>query len=214
MFKEKNLPTKIPVFPLSNFIIFPDSTVPLNIFEPRYIKMIDDSMKGSRIIGMIQPKNNSDNTKNQLYKIGCAGKITSFNESEDGRYLVILSGISRFQIVEEVKNEKTYRECIVNFTEFKDDIKNLENLNNASDLKKIFKELKLFFEKRGYIINWNDLEKQNPTQIINTLSMASPFTLEEKQMLLETKSLNLRRIKLEEILKTYTLDNFSNTTIQ
>ena len=176
--------------------------------------MIDDSMRGSRIIGMIQPKNNSDNTTNQLYKIGCAGKITSFNESEDGRYLVILSGISRFQIMEEVKNEKTYRECIVNFTEFKDDLKNLENLNNTSDLKKIFKELKLLFEKRGYIINWNDLEKQNPTQIINTLSMASPFTLEEKQMLLETKSLNLRRIKLEEILKTYTLDNFSNTTIQ
>ena len=214
MIKEKKLPTKIPVFPLSNFIIFPDSTVPLNIFEPRYIKMIDDSMRGSRIIGMIQPKNNSDNTTNQLYKIGCAGKITSFNESEDGRYLVILSGISRFQIMEEVKNEKTYRECIVNFTEFKDDLKNLENLNNTSDLKKIFKELKLLFEKRGYIINWNDLEKQNPTQIINTLSMASPFTLEEKQMLLETKSLNLRRIKLEEILKTYTLDNFSNTTIQ
>ena len=92
------LPEEIPVFPLSNFIIFPETTVPLNIFEPRYIEMIDDAMKGNRIIGMIQPKNNNENTP-ILYNIGCAGKITSFNETKDGRYLIVLGGISRFKII-------------------------------------------------------------------------------------------------------------------
>ena len=97
-----NLPKEIPIFPLSNFIIFPNTSVPLNIFEPRYIEMIDDAMKGSRMIGMIQPKNFDQKIPN-LYKIGCVGKITSFNETEDGRYLIVLNGISRFKITEELK---------------------------------------------------------------------------------------------------------------
>ena len=208
-----NLPKTIPVFPLSNFIIFPKTTVPLNIFEPRYIEMINDAMSGNRIIGMIQPKNNNP-AKPSLYDIGCAGKITSFNETDDGRYIIILTGISRFKITEELKTDKLYRECSVNFNIFSNDLikKNIDF--KFSDLKLIFKDLKNLFTKQGYEINWKNLEKQSLDQTINTLSMASPFSLEEKQILLETKNLSERKKKLEEILSTYNFDNFDNKTIQ
>tara|TARA_B100000686_G_C16678803_1_gene910735 strand:+ start:64 stop:702 length:639 start_codon:yes stop_codon:yes gene_type:complete len=211
--ENNNLPKTIPIFPLSNFIIFPKTTVPLNIFEPRYIEMINDAMSSDRIIGMIQPKDNIQ-SKPSLYDVGCAGKITSFNETEDGRYIIILTGISRFKITEEIKTEKLYRQCKVNFSVFSNDLakKNIEI--KFSDLKLIFKDLKNLFMKQGYTINWEDLEKQSLDQTINTLSMASPFSLEEKQILLETSSLDERKKKLEQILSTYSFDNFDNKTIQ
>ena len=209
----KLLPKTISIFPLSNFIFFPQTTVPLNIFEPRYIQMVDDAMKGDRIIGMVQPKK-SNQTIPILYNVGCAGKITSFNETEDGRYLIVLDGISRFKILEELNNDKLYRECKVNFDNFSNDINNQKEEIKFSDLELIFKNLKSLFNKQGYTINWKELEKQSLDQTINTLSMASPFSLEEKQVLLETINLNERKLKLEEILKTYTFDNFSNKTLQ
>ena len=208
-----HFPNKIPVFPLSNFIIFPRTTVPLNIFEPRYIDMVDDAMKSNRMIGMIQPKKYNQNSK-ILYNIGCAGKISSFNETDDGRYLIVLVGISRFRIVSEIDNEKLYRECSVDFNEFKNDLEEEKEELKFSDLRLIFKDIKSLLNKKGYIINWKDIEKQNLNQTINTLSMASPFTLEEKQVLLETLNLSERKKKLEEILSTYVIDNFSNNTIQ
>ena len=212
--KIEDLPNKLPVFPLSNFIIFPKTTVPLNIFEPRYIQMIDDAMKGDRIIGIIQPKKSGDLKKPNLYDVGCAGKITSFNETEDGRYLIILNGVCRFKIISEEKHDKLYRICKIDFAEYLDDLnKKVEDIN-FNDLKFIFNELKVFFKKQGYLINLEDLKKNNLDQTINALSMASPFSLEEKQILLETKNLKIRKEKLEEILKIYTLDNFSNTTLQ
>ena len=211
--KIDHFPNKIPVFPLSNFIIFPRTTVPLNIFEPKYIDMVDDAMKTDRIIGMIQPKKYNQNNK-ILYNIGCAGKITSFNETDDGRYLIVLVGISRFRIVNEIDNKKLYRECSVNFNEFKSDLEEEKEELKFSDLKLIFKDIKSLLNKKGYIINWKDIEKQKLDQTINTLSMASPFTLEEKQVLLETLNINERKKKLEEILSTYVVDNFSNKTIQ
>ena len=209
-----DLPKKIPVFPLSNFIIFPKTTVPLNIFEPRYIQMIDDSMKSNRYIGMIQPKKTGDLKKPDLHKIGCVGKITSFNETEDGRYLIVLNGICRYENISEINSDKLYRECEVNFEKFSNDLTQKKEQVNFSDLKQIFNDLKKLFEQQGYQINWKDLEKQNVEQTINTLSMASPFTLEEKQILLETKDLIDRKKKLEEILVTYTNFSFTNKTIQ
>ena len=209
----KQLPKTISIFPLSNFIFFPQTTVPLNVFEPRYIQMVDDAMKGDRIIGMVQPKK-SNQTIPILYNVGCAGKITSFNETEDGRYLIVLDGISRFKILEELNNDKLYRECKVNFDNFSNDTNNQKEEIKFSDLELIFKKLKSLFNKQGYTINWKELEKQSLDQTINTLSMASPFSLEEKQVLLETANLKERKKKLEEILKTYTLDNFSNKTLQ
>ncbi len=214
MNKKEKFPNKISVFPLSNFIFFPNTNVPLNIFEPRYIEMINDSMKSSRLIGMVQPKKNMGGSTDGLYDIGCLGKITSFSETEDGRYLIVLNGLSRFKIVEEIKNDKLYRECKISFEEFENDTNTNKEDIKFSDLKLIFKDFKSFFEKRGFAINWNELEKQSLEQTINALAMASPFSLEEKQILLETKNLNLRKDKLEEILKTYVLDNFENSTLQ
>ncbi len=212
--EEKKLPEIIPVFPLSNFIIFPNTNVPLNIFEPRYIQMVDDAMRNNKIIGMVQPKKSGNPDKPDLFEVGCTGKITSYNETDDGRYLIVLNGISRFRILNEVIDKKLYRNVKVDYQEFKNDL----NLNKEdikfSDLELIFVNLKKLFQRQGYSINWKDLEKQSLDQTINTLSMASPFSLEEKQILLESNDINSRREKLEEILKTYILDNFSNTTVQ
>jgi len=212
--KKEDLPNKIAIFPLSNFIIFPQTTVPLNIFEPRYIQMIDDAMKGNRMIGIIQPKKSGDLKKPNLYDVGCAGKITSFNETEDGRYLIVLNGICRFRIISEEKNEKLFRVYKINFAEYLEDLNKKNKDIKFTDLKFIFDELKSFFKKQGYLVNLEEMKKNNLDQTINALSMASPFSLEEKQILLETKNLKVRKEKLEEILKIYTLDKFSNTTLQ
>ena len=211
-----NLPNKIPVFPLSNFIIFPKTTVPLNIFESRYIEMINDSMKKNKLIGMIQPKiSKSFNlVVPALYEIGCLGKITSFKETDDGRYLINLKGIVRFEISNEVKSHKSYRECEVNYDTFINDLDEKKEELKFSDLELIFKDLKSLFETRGFIINWKELEKQNLDETINALAMASPFSLEEKQVLLEAKNLSVRKNKIAEILSTYTHDVFNNTTLQ
>ena len=213
--KKEELPIKIPVFPLSNFIIFPKTTVPLNIFEPRYIDMINDSMKSNKIIGMIQPKS-SLNKKNtpELYEIGCLGKITSFRETEDGRYLIELKGLIRFKNVKELDTEKKYRVLNVNYENFIQDLNSEKEDLKFSDLELIFKDLKTLFEKRGFIINWKALQKQSLDETINALAMASPFSLEEKQILLEAKNLDIRKNKIAEILSTYTYDIYDNTTIQ
>ena len=213
MKRIKNLPKKISVFPLSNFIIFPNTSVPLNIFEPRYIEMVNNSMKTNRIIGMVQPKNQKKNIS-ELYSVGCAGKITSFNETDDGRYLIVINGICRFKILKEINNNKTYRECEISFDEYNEDTNEKNNEIKFTDLELIFKNLKSFFKKKGYIINWKELEKQSLDLTINTLAMASPFSLQEKQVLLETININNRKIELEKILSTYVVDEFSNKTIQ
>ena len=210
----KNLPKTIPVFSLSNFIIFPYTTVPLNIFEPRYVEMIQDSMKTNKLIGLIQPKNNEVGSIPDLHKIGCLGKIISFKDTSDGRYLIELNGLTRFEITKEVKNDKPYRMFEINCDNFKEDL-SPENKNlKFSDFQLIFKDLKLLFEKKGYIINWKSLEKQDMNETINALAMASPFSLEEKQILLESKNLEVRKDKISEILSTYSFDDFHNTTIQ
>ena len=208
------IPSTIPIFPLSNFIIFPNTTVPLNIFEPRYIQMIDDSMKSHRMIGMIQPKKSGKLKKPDLYEVGCIGKITSFNETEDGRYLIIINGISRFNVDKEIETDKLYRMCKVNYQNYAKDLDNKIEKFTHDDLEKIFRDLKSLFEKKGFMVDWSNLKKQDFSNTLNTLSMASPFSLEEKQVLLETKDLYTRKLRLEEILKTYTLDEFSNKTIQ
>ena len=212
--KKEDLPKKIPVFPISNFIIFPKTTVPLNIFEPRYIDMINSSMNTDKLIGMIQPKNsNNEDTTPELFNIGCLGKITSFKE-EDGRYMIELKGLVRFQTIKEIKSINKYREYEVEFENFYQDLNQEKEELKFSDLELIFKDLKSLFEKRGFIINWKELEKQSLNETINALAMASPFTLEEKQILLEAKNLDIRKNKIAEILNTYTYDIFNNTTVQ
>ena len=174
-----NLPKKIPIFPLSNFIIFPKATVPLNIFEPRYIDMVNDSLKSNKLIGMIQPKKATKINEQtpDLHNIGCLGKITSFKETEDKRFLIELKGLIRFKIEKECETNKKYREYEINFNNYLDDLNDNKEDLKFSDLKIIFEDLKLFFEKRGFIINWKALEKQSLDEIINALVMASPFTI-------------------------------------
>ena len=214
--KKDNLPKILAVFPLSNFIIFPKTTVPLNIFEPRYIDMINDSMKSNKLIGMIQPKHSKNNkTENpELHEVGCMGKIISFKETEDSRYLIEIKGLIRFKILNEIKSDKAYRECKIDFQNYFEDLDGKKEEVKFSDLELIFKNLKSLFEKRGFIINWKALEKQSLDETINALAMASPFTIEEKQVLLEAKSLNIRKSKIAEILTTYSFDQYDNTTIQ
>ena len=212
--KKQDLPKIIPIFPLSNFIIFPDTTVPLNIFEPRYVEMINDSMKTNKLVGLIQPKKNNINSFMDLHETGCLGKITNFKDTSDGRYLIDLNGLSRFKIIKEIKNNKPYREYEISFEDYQDDLKLQKEKLKFSDLELIFKDFKTLFEKKGYIINWKSLEKQNLNETINALAMASPFSLEEKQILLESKNLEMRKDKISEILSTYNYDNFENTTVQ
>ena len=211
----KNLPTKLPVFPLSNFIIFPNTTVPLNIFEPRYLDMVNDSMKSNKLIGMIQPKNSTNKQSlPDLHEVGCLGKITSFRETEDSRYLIELKGKIRFKILSEINTDKKYRSVEVNYDNYSNDLSEEKEKLKFSDLELIFKDLKSLFEKRGFIINWKALEKQSLNETINALAMASPFSLEEKQILLEAKNLDIRKNKIAEILKTYIFDDYENTTLQ
>ena len=211
----KNFPKIIPVFPLSNFIIFPNTTVPLNIFEPRYLDMVNDSMKSDKLVGMIQPKYSKNlNNIPELYDVGCLGKITSFRETEDGRYLIELKGQIRFKNIKEIKSDKKYRILEVDYNNYSYDLEDDKEKLNFSDLELIFKDLKSLFEKRGFVINWKALEKQSLSETINALSMASPFSLEEKQILLEAQNLDIRKDKIAEILKTYVFDDYENTTLQ
>ena len=212
--KKQNLPKIIPVFPLSNFIIFPNTTIPLNIFEPRYVEMINDSLKTNKFIGLIQPKKTKINSILDLHEIGCMGRITSFKDTSDGRFLIDLNGLVRFKIIKEIINDKPYRECEINFEDYHEDLDLQKEDLQFSDLELIFKDLRSLFEKKGYIINWKSLEKQNLNETINALAMASPFSLEEKQILLESKNLENRKNKIAEILNTYNYDNFDNTTVQ
>ena len=210
-----NLPNNIPVFPLSNFIIFPKTSVPLNIFEPRYIDMINDSMKSNKLIGMVQPKNTVDGEKNiELHKIGCLGKIVGFKETSDSRFLIELKGIIRFEIIDEIFSDKKYRQFNISYDKYMEDLSEKKEDLKFSDLELIFKNLRTLFEKKGFIINWKELEKQSLDETINALAMASPFTLEEKQVLLETKNLSSRKSKISEILTTYVFDQYNNTTLQ
>ena len=208
------LPKTISIFPLSNFIIFPNTTVPLYIFESRYIEMVKDSLNTNQMIGLVQPKTNDNNSILNLHNVGCLGKITKFKDTSDGRYLIDLNGLIRFNIVKEIKSNKLYRTFEITFDNYKNDLDKNKETAKLAGLDKIFKDLKSLFEKKGYIINWKSLKNQDLSETINALAMASPFTLEEKQILLESKNLEARKDKISEILSTYSFDDFHNTTIQ
>ena len=150
--KKEKFPNKISIFPLSNFIFFPNTNVPLNIFEPRYIEMINDSMRSEKLIGMIQPKKTDDKKIiPELYKVGCLGKIRSFQETESGTFLIELKGIIRFSILSEIQSDKKYRLCEVDYGSFEHDLNSKSENIKFSDLELIFKDLKSLFEKKGLL---------------------------------------------------------------
>ena len=207
-----NFPKKISVFPLSDVVFFPKTTLPLNIFEKRYIQLVNDSMKDQRLFGMVQPKKTSS-AKN-VYEVGCLGKIINFNETSDGRFIINLSGIIRFRIKKEIDNHKLYREFEVDYSDFSQDLKVINNYENKYNKKNLLKKIKVFFKKKNYLLNIDELEKQDFDQLISTLCMISPISILEKQKLIETTT-SEEKIKLFENIINFSLaDDFKNKTIQ
>ena len=181
-----NFPKKIPIFPLRGVIFFPDTNLPLNIFEKRYLKMVNDTLKNNKFLGMIQSKN----VNGEVYNVGCLGKIDEHNKTEDGRILINLKGISRFQIDKEIKNNEPYREFYVKYDLFKDDM-NKGDVNVANEkLNELINNSKIFFKKNGILINWEELSKLSPQKQIYNLAMISPISVEEKQKLIEIVKLD------------------------
>ena len=204
----KSFPNQIPVFPLSGVIYFPKTNLPLNIFEQRYLDLVNDSIRKDKLIGMIQQKRKDEG----LYKVGCLGKISDFQKSDDGRILINLAGITRFEILEEKKNSKLYREFRVNYEKFSSD---LENAKEAIDTRSIVKKAEIFFNKSGFLLNWKEFDKLDEMQKINTLAMIAPVTNEEKQKLLEAISLKDKTKTLENIINFYLHEvDFKSQTIQ
>jgi len=205
------LQKNISVFPLSDVVFFPKTVLPLNIFEKRYIQLVNDCMKDQRLFGMIQPKKTSKDQ--DVYEVGCLGKIINFNETGDGRFLINLSGIIRFRIIKELDSSKLYRKFSVDYSDFLQDLK-IEKNYTKYNKRKFLKKISIFFKKKNYLININELEKQNFEQLINALCMISPISLAEKQKLIETAS-NEEKIKLFENIINFNLaDKFKNKTIQ
>ena len=205
-------PKQIPIFPLSGVIYFPRTNLPLNIFENRYLELVNDCMKNNKLMGMIQSQKN----ENKLYNIGCLGKIIDFNKSSDGRILINLSGVTRFEIIDEIKNNKDYREFNVEYKKFEIDLNKISNENtNLVLLNALIEKTKDFFKKNGLLLNWQEFRKLDIEQQINTLSMIAPISNEEKQKLLETILIKDKIKILSEILEFYLHDkNMEKFTIQ
>ena len=201
------LPSKIAIFPLTGAVLFPQTQLPLNIFEPRYLQMIDEVLSSpDRIMGMIQPNisKNDPNSKN-LKKVGCAGRISSFSETGDGRYLVTLTGLVRFEVNNELDTTTQYRQVITNYDNYKEDLlpANVENI----DRKSLLILIKKYLEQRNLLIDWEIIEQSPTEQLINYSGVLVPFEPEEKQLLLETKSLFDRCKTLESLFQSYQFQN-------
>ena len=204
----KSFPGQIPIFPLSGVIYFPQTNLPLNIFEQRYLDMINDTIRKDKLMGMVQSKSNGD----EIYDVGCLGKISDFQKSNDGRIFINLTGITRFKVIKEIKNFKLYREFKVDYEKFSLDLKPSPE---EIDTETLMKKSKLFFKKNGLLINWLKFNKLDLLQKINTLAMIAPITNEEKQKLLETISLEEKVKTLEDIMNFYLHEvDFNNQTIQ
>lgn len=211
--KANNLPKKIAIFPLSNAIFFPRTLLPLNIFEKRYLQMVNDCIKNDRIFGMIQIKRhkNLNSKKNpETYEIGCLGKIVNFNETEDNRFIITLLGLTRFKIINEISNNKLYREFVVDYTKFNDDLD--KNKLLILNTKNLFSKVKIFLKKKGLSLNWGELENLDIEQMINTVCMITPLSIEEKQKLLESEKIGDKVNVLEEIIDFNLKSQFQNET--
>ena len=208
---DKKFPKQIPVFPLSGVIYFPKTNLPLNIFEDRYLDLVNDCFRSNKLMGMVQSKKENS----LVYKVGCLGKISDYQETSDGRVLINLTGITRFEITKEITNKKKYREFEVDYKKFYKDVLDQGNIALAYDKSQFMDKVKSFFEKNGLMINWKEFEKLDEAQKINTLSMIAPISNEEKQKLLEAISLESKVKTLESIISFYLHESgIKNQTIQ
>ena len=192
-----NFPKKISVFPLRGAIFFPKTNLPLNIFERRYVSMIEDALKGEKYIGMVQTKK----VEGDVFRVGCLGKIDRHEKTSDGRILINLNGLTRFKIDEEINNDKLYREFIVNYDDFKEDMKLKEYAVKNEILEKLIDNSKKYFNQQGVLIDWKEISKLKAFEQIYTLAMISPFSVSEKQKVLEIPDLNEAASTLNEITK-------------
>jgi len=201
----EDLPKRIPIFPLTGAVLFPGTQLPLNIFEPRYVKMIDDALASSdRLITMVQPSNSKDNDLKILKDVGCVGKITSFNEIEDNRYLITLTGIIRCEVKEELDTTTPYRQIVPDFTKFDTDL--LDQNVDGIDRNKLLGLIKKYLEHRNMLTDWDIIKQTSTEQLINYSGVLVPFTPEEKQLLLESITISERCRALEALYQSYIFD--------
>jgi len=201
------LPEIIPIFPLSGIIFFPKTNLPLNVFEPRYLALVNDCFKSNKYMGMIQEKRNSTD----VFSIGCLGKISEHKKTKDGRLLVNLTGISRFEINSEINNDKIYREFEVSYEKFKEDqLLEKKQTIMLEKVKEIYEKTKIFFKKNGLLLNWDEFEKLDEDQKINTLAMIAPISNEEKQMILESVHIDSKTKVLSKIIEFYLHEKYTN----
>jgi Lon protease-like protein len=205
-----DLPKKIPIFPLTGAVLFPKTQLPLNIFEPRYVQMLNAALATPhKLIGMIQPIAGSDNS---LKKVGCVGRVTSYNETDDHRYLITLNGIIRFEIENELDTTTEYRQVEVNYENFITDLKS-EDVTNV-DRESLLKLIKKYLKNKSLLADW-DIIQQTPTeQLINYSGVLVPFTPEEKQLLLEARTIMGRSRALEALYQSYTIEETADTSTQ
>ena len=204
----KKFPDVIPVFPLSGVIYFPRTNLPLNIFEKRYLDLVNDAYKKDKLMGMVQSKKDDD----EVYNVGCLGKISDYQKSKDGRILINLTGISRFKILKEISSKKSYREFQVDYQKFNCD---LDTKHDDIISSALMEKAKIFFKKNGLLLNWREFEKLDNSQKINTLAMIAPVTNEEKQKLIESISIKNKIETLESIMSFYIYETgLANQTIQ
>ena len=211
--KKEDLPNIISIFPLSNAIFFPRTILPLNIFEDRYLQLVDDCIKGNRMFGMVQPRNRTDLSP-EVYNVGCLGKIISFNETSDKRFIISLAGLTRFKIKKELKKEKLYRSFEVDYSEFLNDLEIKKDESFILEKKNLLKIIQFFFKKINYPIKYNELSKLDLDELISNVSMISPFSTEEKQKLIETKKIDNKIKVLSEIINFNLVDYEGSKTIQ
>ena len=207
----EKLPKKIAVFPLSNAIFFPRTVLPLNIFEIRYIQLVNDCMKNNKLFGMIQPIS-KEVSEPKVYKVGCLGKIISYGETNDKRFIISLSGITRFKIKKELSTDKLYREFEVDYTDFVNDLNLNKNEEKKEDIKDLLKKIQNLLNKKNYFINFDELKKLNFEQLISTICMISPFSIVEKQKLIEAISLS-DKIKILDNIINFNLLESVNTKL-
>lgn len=205
------LPKIIPIFPLEGVIYFPKTNLPLNIFEDRYLALVDDCIKNDKLMGMVQSKKDT----NEVYQVGCLGKISEYKKSKDKRLIINLTGICRFHIKTEIDNNKLYREFEVDYGKFQEDTAVKDEDKFEGNIENIYEKVKFFFKRNGLLLNWKEFEKLDIDQQINTLAMIAPISNEEKQTLLESVGLANKSKTLSEIIEFYLHQtNSENSTIQ
>ncbi|MDP2356515.1 MAG: LON peptidase substrate-binding domain-containing protein [Beijerinckiaceae bacterium] len=189
----RDLPAVLPIFPLSGALLLPRGQMPLNIFEPRYLQMFEDALRGHRLIGMVQPNELTASVHDEpaVHAVGCAGRITQFAESGDGRLLITLTGICRFRVSQELTTTTPYRQCAVAFGDFAGDL-DARSGEDEVDRESVVRMLRAFSESNRVKLDWNEIEKAPNEALVNALAMMSPFGTVEKQALLEAETLKAR----------------------